>query len=1202
VFSSCETQKKREVLNLALRTHAPAALRDLFFVVRVERMSLFSSWSNQNKKRSGDSGSGKSSGNPFQTDAPAAPRLSGGGNPFGKPPPQAKKPSANPFFQAGSSAGVGIPQASENPFATSANAKTTSSFSSIPRASQFSDLPSSFSSNTDDAEEAYREQLVRKKKAHFARRNKTKTSRATDADEKAKYPLFKIVRQDSWQTDSVRQSKGNILVMTAANRTLIFATSNQRIVRWSMNSGEPAEEFDVSKKCGGNIERLFLDPTGSHLIIACNNSENFYMHSSYKKVRTLHKTKGVYLCSVAWNKKEGTEKNTKAILLGGRNGEIYETSLDDVNREKYFKKVYQLTESPGIVCGIEWETFHTGISEEESKYFVMVATAEPSRHYHFIGGPTFEGLFGRYDEDQHDRFSEVPGHLPYGELHFYSESSEMRAESFALLTQIGVVNGQFMFGSQSVGDTVVKDSKLVKYPRRSEQDGSMMGMSSAAGSGGSQSDSAGGSAPLSMMVTKFHFLFLYEDRLVAVSRLSSATKVTFEIQLDRHYHGVVKSLVRDPVGSKLWLCTATSVFQIVLDREDRDVWNLYLDQAKQGDGREFEFAFQHANTKEQQEIVRSVQADYYFERKEYVIAARYYAMTSRSFEEVALKFADEDSEKALKTFVQAKLESLGRTQSTQRTILSLWLVEMSLSQMNEEENSDMLGDTELALLQTEFKNFLSANKAHLGMSECAETTFQLISSHGRMDMLLYFAELIEDYERMMMLHVQEENYEGAVELLQVQSQKYIEIHRRPPEKIENLFYKFSPVLMEHAPKSTVQAWKGMRRFLVASKLIPSLVRYSQRKQEMAQRSIRKQELKVRLQKYDSYSDATGDDEDGQKDDGKDYAVEYLEFCVTENRNKEAAIHNFLVSLYAQRQDEGKKIIEFLDSQGPKPCFDLDYALRVCIRSNQSLACIRIYSMMGLPDEAVSLALRSGNIELAKKHADMPTDDDDMKKKLWLKIAKQIITQQGDIKQAIEIIRDSDELLKIEDILPLFPDFTAIEDFKDEVCVALEGYTEQIKALKEEMNEYVESAEQIREDIKRLQKRSGQVNTRARCELTGQYIIGNEFYLLPDGRAYLADALLKWVLENEKNCVRAGFEIDFKSIRALKEEIRLIDENFEETAARGESYKQVALANRRSAQKQLDENIANGVIIDMIHIANIDVPFTADGEDPSSWDL
>ena len=114
---------------------------------------------------------------------------------------------------------------------------------------------------------------------------------------------------------------------------------------------------------------------------------------------------------------------------------------------------------------------------------------------------------------------------------------------------------------------------------------------------------------------------------------------------------------------------------------------------------------------------------------------------------------------------------------------------MCLSQMNEEEHAEE-GDSEsdLAVLQTEFKTFLSRNKAHLGMSECAETTFQLISSHGRMDMLLFFAELIEDYERMMTLHVQEENYEGAVELLQVQSQKYIEKHRRPPEKIENLFY------------------------------------------------------------------------------------------------------------------------------------------------------------------------------------------------------------------------------------------------------------------------------------------------------------------------------------------------------------------------------------------------------------------------------
>ena len=133
----------------------------------------------------------------------------------------------------------------------------------------------------------------------------------------------------------------------------------------------------------------------------------------------------------------------------------------------------------------------------------------------------------------------------------------------------------------------------MKYPRKNEF-GKMQGDANTASSGGSpQSETSQMSAPLSMIVTKFHFLFLYEDCLVAVSKLSSATKVTYELELDRHYHGVVKSLVRDPVGNKLWLCTATSVFQIVFDQEDRDVWALYLDQAKQSDGREFEFAFQH---------------------------------------------------------------------------------------------------------------------------------------------------------------------------------------------------------------------------------------------------------------------------------------------------------------------------------------------------------------------------------------------------------------------------------------------------------------------------------------------------------------------------------------------------------------------------------------------------------------------------------
>jgi vacuolar protein sorting-associated protein 18 len=41
--------------------------------------------------------------------------------------------------------------------------------------------------------------------------------------------------------------------------------------------------------------------------------------------------------------------------------------------------------------------------------------------------------------------------------------------------------------------------------------------------------------------------------------------------------------------------------------------------------------------------------------------------------------------------------------------------------------------------------------------------------------------------------------------------------------------------------------------------------------------------------------------------------------------------------------------------------------------------------------------------------------------------------------------ESTDLLKIEDILPFFPDFVVIDDFKDEIANALESYSNQIES-------------------------------------------------------------------------------------------------------------------------------------------------------------
>ena len=67
-------------------------------------------------------------------------------------------------------------------------------------------------------------------------------------------------------------------------------------------------------------------------------------------------------------------------------------------------------------------------------------------------------------------------------------------------------------------------------------------------------------------------------------------------------------------------------------------------------------------------------------------------------------------------------------------------------------------------------------------------------------------------------------------------------------------------------------------------------------------------------------------------------------------------------------------------------------------------------------------------------ADKVEDDEDLRKKLWLMIAKHVVKQEKgakreNIRKAIAFLKETDGLLKIEDILPFFPDFALIDDFK-----------------------------------------------------------------------------------------------------------------------------------------------------------------------------
>ena len=103
--------------------------------------------------------------------------------------------------------------------------------------------------------------------------------------------------------------------------------------------------------------------------------------------------------------------------------------------------------------------------------------------------------------------------------------------------------------------------------------------------------------------------------------------------------------------------------------------------------------------------------------------------------------------------------------------------------------------------------------------------------------------------------------------------------------------------------------------------------------------------------------------------------------------------------------------------------------------------------------------------------------------------------------------ENTDLLKIEDILPFFPDFVVIDDFKEEIAHALEGYSTHIDVLKNEMDEATKTAETIKEDIAALKNRFVTIDANEQCSVCRHLLLTRQFYVFPCQHTFHADCLI-----------------------------------------------------------------------------------------------
>lgn len=866
---------------------------------------------------------------------------------------------------------------------------------------------------------------------------------------------------------------GVITCMATGNDVIVLGTSKGWLIRHDFGAGD-SYDLDLSGGRGGEqpVHRVFVDPGGSHCIttVLCSGgAETYYTHAKWAKPRILNRLKGVIVNAVAWNRQHITEMSTREIILGTESGQLYEMAVDEKDKkEKYIKQLYELTELPEAITGLQMET---ATVDNATRYYVMAVT--PTRLYSFTGIGTLETVYASYS-DRAVRFMELPGDVPNSELHFFIK--QRRAVFFAWLSGAGIYHGDLNFGAQhssTDGDeNFVENKGLLGYSKLINEEAIK---------------------PTSLAVSEFHFLLLIGDKVKVVNRISQ--QITEELKFDHAPETAAKGIIglcSDATAGLFYAFDENSIFQVSVQDEARDMWQVYLEM------KEYAVALAHCRNSYQRDQVYLVQADAAFSTKDYYRAASFYAKVNYivSFEEISLKFISLGEQDALRTFLLHRLDSLSKDDKCQITMISTWAAELYLDKINRlllEEDTGSDGKKHLKSYSEEYQAMIREFRAFL--CDCKDildeaTTMRILESYGRIDELVYFASLKEHYEIVVHHYIQQGETKRALDVLQ-----------RPNVPID-LQYKFAADLILLDAYETIESWMTNSN-LNPRKLIPAMMRYSN-------------EPHARNETHE--------------------VIKYLEFCVHRLNNEDPGIHNLLLSLYAKQEDDST-LLRFLQSKfgkgradGPDFFYDPKYALRLCLKEKRMRACVHIYSMMSMHEEAVALALQV-DPELAMAEADKVEDDEDLRKKLWLMVAKHVIeqekgTKRENIRKAIAFLKETVGLLKIEDILPFFPDFALIDDFKEAICSSLEDYNKQIEQLKQEMNDATHGADNIRSDINALSQRYAVIEQDEECGVCKRKILASSaaratrsyitagpmapFYIFPCGHAFHAPCLIAHV--------------------------------------------------------------------------------------------
>lgn len=731
---------------------------------------------------------------------------------------------------------------------------------------------------------------------------------------------------------------------------IMYLLEDIYVYKISLENPSEVKQLLLPSGTDSKIIDSWLHPNGLHLVIRTSDSNYYYLHESYSNFKLLPRFKNMDIKFMVFPNSQEYRESTGDFLIGTKDGSVYighikhnNNGNDKKKDDKYVKLVYKQQQP---IFGLTYANNDLQINIFTSNQLLMWDCFDNS----------------------------------YSEL---MKVFKMKPKTVPLpksnnLTPVFVSNDQyFAYLVSPTHEIHSNDPEL--YLSKTEKLNFL-------------NDSAS-TYSNSLIISPHHLISLNKnhDKLYIHNKLANSKPTVINVKEHLLKSEKLLGITADYAKMTYWLYSSNNIYELVINNESTSVWYNYYKLGKYEKALE---CLEDPDSKNffKKDMVLVKQGYDYLQKGGFGIdfvdedidqdlfslqvkGIKILGQLSEPFEKVCLMLLnlqqpliDGDrakrnysSEKLLVEYLLMKFK-LAKTVERSRIrviVLSTWIIELMLRTTYALENEvKLLTSLEAPMIQKEdsfqknfekkksmlnslnslFENFLSQNYKILD----AGTVYQIIGDLHYPSKLIYFAELIQDYEFILNYYIDIEDWNSSLKTL-------VKIYTVSETNNVDIIYKKSTILLINSPKLTVETWLKFPS-LNYEKLLPAILIYNKNNHT--------------LPLADNHS------------------IPFLLKIIFDKGIKDKTVNNCYLSLlitYPIKDDDTRKrctryIVRFLNYAKTEPMnnskkfplYSADFILRLCINYKQyQAAVIILINDMGLYEQALKLSLNNGLTELAE---------------------------------------------------------------------------------------------------------------------------------------------------------------------------------------------------------------------------------------------